>query len=109
MKSLEIRIVWSVAVDKGNFQKALHETFFTTYRPGLQIISFSSYPETLIITLDRWIRGGSDQLFASTGCHVFLSEVTVLLPQTWTTIGTTVADSPIELADNISHEDGHIR
>ena len=41
VKSLEIRIVWG-----GSFQKTLHETFFTTYRPRLQIISFSSYHKT---------------------------------------------------------------
>ena len=63
----------------------------------------------LLFNITKWIRSGSEQLFASSGCHVYLSEVTVLLPQTWTTIGTTVADSPIELADNITHEDGHIR
>ena len=38
---------------------------------------------------------------------MFLSEVTVLLPHSWTT--AAAVDSPIELATNISHEDGHIR
>ena len=86
----------------------------TTHNGGYEGVVVSISPEVpedakLLYNITKWIRSGSEQLFASSGCHVYLSEVTILLPQTWTTIGTTVADSPIELADNISHEDGHIR
>ena len=86
----------------------------TAHNGGYEGVVVSISPEVpenaqLLFNITKWIRSGSEQLFASSGCHVYLSEVTVLLPQTWTTIGTAVADSPIELADNISHEDGHIR
>ena len=86
----------------------------TAHNGGYEGVVVSISPEVpenaqLLFNITKWIRSGSEQLFASSGCHVYLSEVTVLLPQTWTTIGTAVADSPIGLADNISHEDGHIR
>ena len=86
----------------------------TTHNGGYEGVVVSISPEVpenaqLLFNITKWIRSGSEQLFASSGCHVYLSGVTILLPQTWTTIGTAVADSPIELADNISHEDGHIR
>ena len=86
----------------------------TVHNGGYEGVVVSISPEVpedakLLFNITKWIRSGSEQLFASSGCHVFLKEVTILLPQTWTTIGTTVADSPIKLAANISHEDGHIR
>ena len=54
--------------------------------------------------LIKWIHNGSEQLYASTRCHLYLRNVTILLPLNWD--GLIEDHAP---ATNISHRDGHIR
>ena len=85
------------------------DTTITTENGGSANFVVSISPDVpadlhILTGLIQWVRKGSEQLFASTRCHLYLRNVTILLPQTW--VGLIEDHAP---ATNISHGDGHIR
>ena len=85
------------------------DTTITIENGGYSNVVVSISPDVpadvhILTGLIQWIRRGSEQLFRSTRCHLYLRNITILLPQTWGRLIEVHAP-----ATHVSHRDDHIR